>query len=106
MLTAAQIDALVDCIVKRCIPMQVYLFGSYAKGTATVRSDLDLLVVKETSLPGRLRKGMLTPFLSNRLIPVDVHIVTPEEVEEYGKDPNSFLATVRRSGQLRYQKSG
>jgi predicted nucleotidyltransferase len=102
MLTNDQIDQLVQQIVRRCQPQSVYIFGSYAKGNATARSDLDVLVVMQSTLPARLRKASLTPMLANRLVPIDLHVGTPEELVEYGSDPYSFLGTVVRSGRLVY----
>jgi predicted nucleotidyltransferase len=46
MVTARQIESVVDEIARRFKPQQVILFGSYAYGTPTEDSDVDLLVVK------------------------------------------------------------
>ena len=98
MLTPREIDALVRRIVERIQPQKVIIFGSYAKGTATMRSDLDILVIKETELPMPNRADNLRPMLSRILIPVDVHFYTPEEVEEFGKEQFSFINSVLKSG--------
>jgi predicted nucleotidyltransferase len=105
MLTPAEIDALVRRIVERIQPEKVILFGSYAKGTATINSDLDLLVIQETELPMAMRADDLKPMLSSSLIPVDVHVYTPEEVEEFGKEPFSFLQSVLKSGRTVFESS-
>ena len=98
MLTPREIDALVRRIVERIQPQKVIIFGSYAKGTATMRSDLDILVIKETELPMPNRADNLRPMLSRILISVDVHFYTPEEVEEFGKEQFSFINSVLKSG--------
>ena len=36
---------MVEHLAKRLDPQQIILFGSHAKGTATLNSDIDLLVV-------------------------------------------------------------
>ena len=46
MITEAQIQAVVARIVEGYRPDRIILFGSYAYGTPTEDSDLDLLVVK------------------------------------------------------------
>lgn len=46
MITEAQIQAIVQRIVEGYAPDRIILFGSYAYGTPTEDSDLDLLVVK------------------------------------------------------------
>ena len=45
MVTQEDIQATCDDIVREFAPLQVILFGSYAYGTPTENSDVDLLVV-------------------------------------------------------------
>ena len=104
MLTAAEIDDLVLRIVERARPNKVIVFGSYAKGTQTINSDLDLLVIKETMLPMSHRADELRPLLSQMLIAVDVHVYTPEEVEEYGKEDCSFVNSVLKFGKTVFSR--
>jgi len=105
MYTTDEIDNLVRRIVARIQPQKVIIFGSYAKGTATTKSDLDIFVIKEMDLPMANRADDLNPMLSRLLIPVDVHIYTPQEVEEYGKEQFSFINSVLKSGKTVFEKS-
>jgi predicted nucleotidyltransferase len=105
MYTTDEIDNLVRRIVARIQPQKVIIFGSYAKGTATIKSDLDIFVIKEMDLPMANRADDLNPMLSHLLIPVDVHIYTPQEVEEYGKEQFSFINSVLKSGKTVFEKS-
>ena len=100
MLTRDEIDEVIRQIATRLRPQKIIIFGSYAKGKATVESDLDVFVIHETHLPMANRADDLRPVLDHRLIPVDVHVYTPEEVEEYGKEAHSFVASVLRTGQV------
>ncbi len=100
MLTPTEIDKLVRQIVARIQPKKVIIFGSYAKGTATMKSDLDIFVIMETHLPMANRADNLKSMLLSSLIPVDVHIYTPQEVEEYGKEQFSFINSVIKSGRF------
>jgi hypothetical protein len=45
------IQKIVQQIVAHCHPQKVILFGSYARGTPTADSDVDLLVIMETEEP-------------------------------------------------------
>ena len=45
MISPTEIQAVCDTIVREFAPEQVILFGSYAYGTPTEHSDVDLLVV-------------------------------------------------------------
>jgi uncharacterized protein len=102
MLTEAEIQKLVDKIVHRMEPEKVLIFGSYAKGTATAKSDLDLFVVKDTHLPMRERSKDISSILAGLLIRVDVHVYTPEEVEEYGNEEYSFVNSILKTGKVVY----
>lgn len=103
MFTDKEINQLIDRIAARIQPQKILVFGSYAKGTATNKSDLDIFIIKETELPKANRSDDLKTILSNFLIPVDVHIYTPEEVEEYGRENFSFVNSVLKSGKTVYE---
>lgn len=104
MLMKPEIDRIIERIVARTQPQKIIIFGSYAKGTATIKSDLDILVVKDTELPMINRAADLLTNFHNALIPVDVHIYTTEEVEEYAKEPFSFINTILKSGNIVFEK--
>ena len=55
MLTSDEITEIVARVAARLRPQKVILFGSYAKGAATARSDLDLFVIQQTPLPPERR---------------------------------------------------
>lgn len=44
-----QIDKLIEEIVSGYAPEKIYLFGSYTTNKQTANSDVDLLIIKETS---------------------------------------------------------
>lgn len=104
MLTTAEISGLVERIVEQSQPQKVIIFGSYVKGTATIKSDLDILVIKDTELPMINRAAELSSVVKNFLIPVDVHMYTSEEVKEYAKEPFSFIKSVLKSGKVVFEK--
>ena len=104
MLTEAEIKKLVDKIVSRIRPDKVIVFGSYAKGLATYKSDLDLFIIKDTHLPMSKRNEEIRHLLSNLIVGVDVHVYTPEEVEEYGSEEYSFVRSVLKTGKIVYEQ--
>ena len=73
-------------------------FGSYARGVAGARSDLDLVVVIETDLP-RLERGRLLGDLCDALpVSLDVLVSTRAESEQgiqTGLDVFAAIATER-----------
>ncbi len=105
MLTDAEIEALIARLATRARPHRIIVFGSYAKGTATATSDLDLLVIRDTDRPMAQRADDLTPICNGYLIPIDLHVYTPEEVREYSKEDYHFLQTVVLTGKVVYDAS-
>lgn len=105
MLRPEELDQLVQRIAERLRPQRVLLFGSYAKGRATIRSDLDLLVIMETQLPMTHRGDAALSILASSVIPIDLHVCTPEEVEAYGTEPGSFIHSVLSTGKVVYRRS-
>lgn len=102
MLTTSELRRLVGRIRDRVHPDHIVLFGSAAKGTATARSDVDLLVVLDTWEPMHNRLATLKPLYATMTVPVDVHVYTPEEVDSYSGIPYHFLNTVMLTGRVLY----
>ena len=79
--------AIVADIVKRIVraahPDKIVMFGSAARGEMGPNSDYDFLVIKW----GRTDHGRVLDAISTKLsgkqAPVDVVLVTPEDVERY-----------------------
>ena len=93
-----ELRALAGRIGQRLPAATILLFGSHAKGTATARSDVDLFVVLETTLPFRARRSLLEPYLAGLLARVDVHVYTPEEASAAAAEAHSFVASVYKTG--------
>ena len=76
-----EIRGMARTIAERFKPEKIILFGSYARETAGPDSDADLLVV--TSFKGGRREleTEIDLALAGRRVPLDVIVVTPEEVE-------------------------
>lgn len=61
---------------------KMILFGSRAKGTATVDSDYDVFVVAESDIPFGQRQGAARIALGPRNFPLDLLVYTPDEARE------------------------
>lgn len=64
MISSNDIKSITDKIVELVKPVSIYLFGSYAKGTPTIDSDIDLCIVisdleKNIDL-GRIRLSLMS----------------------------------------------
>ena len=100
MLTEGDIQQIVARIVSGYSPPAVAIFGSYAIGTATERSDLDILVIKATGHPWRGRAHQVRRLLFGVLSPLDVCVFTPEEFEEDVEEELSFGWVIVRQARV------
>lgn len=100
-------DPLLSEIVRRIVheahPQSVILFGSRARGDYRQDSDIDLLVVTEDTRPRALRASALYGALSDILIPMDILVYRPEEIEEWKNVPQAFVTTAIREGSVLYE---
>ena len=83
-------------------PELVLLFGSRARGTATRRSDLDLLIVWNTQEPHLARIGRVLHLLSDSPWPVEVIAYTPLELE--AKRSSTFVRGILNEGKVLYER--
>lgn len=84
-------------------PEKVVAFGSRLRGTARPESDLDLLIVEETSDPWRL-DAAYRQALDGFVVKVDLKIVRPRELAAWRNVASHFLTTVVREGRTVYER--
>lgn len=87
MIPESTIQESVRRIVEAFAPERVIVFGSYARGTADDRSDLDLLVIRDFK-PGETRIGVwlaMERSLEGLGIGRDIVLVTRAEFELSGR---------------------
>ena len=103
MVTRKEIQATCDDIVREFSPLQIILFGSYAYGTPTESSDVDLLVVmpvpkSETRLREiEIRKRLARPFR--------LHVLghSPEDLAYRLVYNDWFLREITEKGEVLYE---
>ena len=100
----AEIDRIIRRIVADYRPDKIILFGSYAYGEPSGDSDLDLLIIKQTSERfidrwTRVRKIVSDP---KRVIPFDPLVLTPREIEERLAIGDQFIEEIIAKGEVLY----
>jgi predicted nucleotidyltransferase len=89
-------------VVEAARPDKIILFGSAARGEMGPNSDLDLLVIKG----GKFNRWHVTTSIYRHLrgkgAPVDVVVVTPEEVKRYADSPYLVIQPALREGKIVY----
>ncbi len=101
-MSRSSIDRAARQIAERFSPKQIVLFGSYARGQATPDSDVDLLVLMDTSLRPvdqavEIRGAVQFPF------PVDLLVRTPGQIEERLSLGDSFIQEILAEGIVLYE---
>jgi len=84
-------------------PEKIILFGSRARGDATVDSDIDLLVIEQSNLPRYKRSARYRKAVAGLFAAKDIVVWSPEEIEEWSAVPNAFITTVLREGKVLYE---
>jgi len=104
MISLADIQQAVRQIADRFRPQTVILFGSYAHGTPTVDSDLDLLVVMSDPPPWR-QTSKVTADLRNRFpVPLQIHFMDTETYEESKDVVGGVAYPAHHWGRVMYAK--
>jgi len=91
-----QIDEIVKLIKNRYHPVDVYLFGSCARGMVTKHSDIDICLVADTD--NKRKMAMDIQLDINCDADVDVVIYTPNEWKKYKDDPSTFAHIIAKKG--------
>jgi len=104
MITETQIQDVVRRIVEGYQPDRIILFGSYAYGTPTEHSDLDLLIIKENAEAKRSERAIaIWSILWGAPLPaMDILIRTPAEMAQRAELYYTVEAQALQKGKLLY----
>jgi predicted nucleotidyltransferase len=98
-------ERIVQALRDSCDPDEILLFGSFAKGTATVHSDIDVMVVGEFGPRRRAVERAVTEAMLRMPIKVDVLVLAPAEVDQARRAPHSFPGSALLSSKSLYKKT-
>ena len=91
------LDTIIERIVEVADPERIILFGSGARGEMGPHSDLDLLVVKSG-----VHRRKLAQRIYRNLIgvghPVDIVVVTPEDLDQYTDSHALIISPALKEG--------
>ena len=99
----ATLDAVIQRVVDAAHPDKIFLFGSAARGGFGPESDLDLLVVKAGAHRRKLAQAIYMNLFGIEQ-PVDVVVVTPEDIETYSDSPGLIIGPAVREGRVVYER--
>ena len=91
-------------IARTLRPARIILFGSYAYGTPTQDSDVDLLVVMNTTASSKERSWAISQLLIPRPFPVDILVRTPREIKQALEGRDFLIEEILTQGKVLYER--
>ncbi len=91
-----RIRSLTNQIVQKYNPIDIFLFGSNAKGLVRKNSDIDLCVIMNTDNKRKTIQDML--YSLDYDVDLDIVIYTEEEWEKYRNDLSTFAGIIYKTG--------
>ena len=100
------VDDIVDLIVPLVEPDQIILFGSYARGDQTEKSDVDLLILKKGLTDGfKMMDILYKAFFESKVdMSIDVLPIDYDKYYELCDTIGYIYYNVKREGKLVYGK--
>jgi predicted nucleotidyltransferase len=102
MVKRSQIRAYSEAVVREFHPHKIVLFGSYAYGTPTEDSDVDLLVI----MPFERKRGRKSLEIRRRVpadFPMDLIVRTPEFIAQRLEWGDCFTHEILSKGKVLYE---
>ena len=100
MISQQKINEAAELLMTSTSVRKVILFGSYARGDVTENSDVDFLVV-ETDVPSKVQEMVrLRRIIRHLRLPVDVMVVSENDLEDWGGIPGTALYWALKEGKV------
>jgi uncharacterized protein len=87
-------------------PIAIYVFGSYAWGTPTEDSDLDLLIVVDESTEKSYKRPVAGYYALRELdVAKDLIVKTKQEFESSASNVTTLIYKIKTDGKLIYARA-
>jgi predicted nucleotidyltransferase len=98
------IDEIISIIISSVDPERIVLFGSYARGDQTEKSDIDLLIIKKDLKNERELNNLLyRAFYENKInIPIDLISIDYDKYNNLKNEIGYIYKTIDAEGKLIY----
>lgn len=105
MISFADIKKISEKIANTYDTEKIILFGSYAKGTASDDSDIDLLVVADINLPPAKRYGAVRKLTDDIPAPFDLIVRSRNEYNRWKSVLNNIVYFADKYGKVIYDRA-
>ncbi|HLB40433.1 MAG TPA: nucleotidyltransferase domain-containing protein [Candidatus Babeliales bacterium] len=106
MVTQETLEEVKKRLIKAYNPVSIYLFGSYAWGTPTEDSDLDLLIVVDQSQEKSYQRPLSGyDALFGMNIAKDIIVYTKAEFDAAAENSTTLSFKVKQGGKLIYARA-
>jgi uncharacterized protein len=105
MIPEQTIQEAIHRLVEAAHPRKIILFGSYARGDARDRSDLDFMVIEHEVPERHIEMLRLHNVLRPLHVPVDVLVVSEENFNYWVDTPNTVYYEANQEGLVCYEEA-
>jgi predicted nucleotidyltransferase len=98
------LNQLVERVTRRFAPQKIILFGSQADGSSGSDSDIDLIIIMDTKVSTRHQAYEIDLLMADRVIPMDILVVTPEQYERGKKIKGTIVHQAEQRGKVIYER--
>lgn len=99
-----ELEEITSALVRGYNPERVILFGSHGTAAQVTGSDIDLLIIKESSARPIDRRAEVDRLLTPRAVPIDVWVYTPAEVRALFSAGSPMIEEIMETGRLLYMR--
>lgn len=102
-ITKQTIEEITHKIAEEFTPAKIILFGSYGWGIPREDSDVDLFIIKETSVRRIDRARAVRKIIFGLEAPIDILVYTPEEIKRRLAFEDPFISEILTKGKTLYE---
>lgn len=106
MINEKTIEEVTNRLVNTYLPLEIYLFGSYAWGQPTEDSDLDLFIIVDDSQEKKYKRSIPGyNALIGLEVPNEIIVYTKKEFEKNASDVATLAHKIKVDGRRLYAKA-
>lgn len=98
------IEEIKERLIASYDPDRIILYGSRTRGENGEKSDIDLLILKDTEDRPIDRRIQVERILADRLTPLDIVVYTPQEMRHLFSIGSPFIEEVVETGRVIYMR--